>query len=103
GTLLPTRTLRATLLPFRLLRRQLRLCDRVASTGLQERVASARQDRQARRARFRPVRLVSRVNAAPPRPAILLRLADTVQDLRQSKIDLPALHVHLDDLHGDPI
>src|SRR5688572_15967909 len=95
-SLLAARTLRATFA---------RLHGRAASPRLRERVASARQAgvRGGRYARLPADWLASRVNTASPRAAILLRFANTVQDFRQSEIDLPALHVHLDDLHGHAI
>ena len=46
-------------------------------------------------ARPRPPRL----GTAPARTAVPFRLPHRVQDVDQAEIDLPALHVDLDDLH----
>ena len=41
-----------------------------------------------------------RLGTAPARTAVPFGLPHRVQDVQQAQIDLPALHVDLDDLHG---
>src|SRR5262245_23833878 len=51
----------------------------------------------------RAARPAAAIELAAPRPAVRLRLADAIEDLRQSEIDLPPLHVDFDDLHPHAI
>src|SRR5262245_37941199 len=58
----------------------------------------------ARLARIaRAARLAAAIELAAPPPAVRLGRADAIENLRQSQIHLPPLHVDLDDLHPHAI
>ena len=40
---------------------------------------------------------------AAPRPAVFFGLANPLENVGEAEIDLPALHVHLHDLHPDAV